>query len=140
METDSRETLAPWFVSGLADAQAAFTFSRRGRSGLDVYFAIKRPDRDRKLLEAVQLFFEGAGRLYPVKSRKATYYRVSRPEELRRIVGHFEKYPLQSPMKREVFEVWREMVLHKRIFGTEGAERLGKLAIQLSRLTHGQAE
>src|SRR5215472_11780919 len=102
METDSRETLAAWFITGFADAQAAFTFSRRGRTGIDLYFAIKRPHRDRKVLEAIQSFFEGSGRIYEVKSRRASYYRVSRPDELRRIVDHFEQHPLQSPVKREV--------------------------------------
>src|SRR6516162_3600700 len=120
METVPRATLQPWFVSGFADAHAAFTFSRGGRGHIDLYFAVKRPTGDRPLLEAIQKFFEGAGRIYAVKTRNASYYRVSRPDELRRVAAHFEQYPLQSPMKREIYEVWREMVLHKRIFGTEG--------------------
>jgi hypothetical protein len=138
METVPRATLQPWFVTGFADAQASFTFSRGGRGHVDLYFAIKRPSGERSLLEAIRSFFEGAGRIYEVKSRKASYYRVSRPDELRQVVAHFEQYPLQSPIKREVYGVWREMVLHKRIFGAEGGERLSKLCRQLSGLTHAQ--
>ena len=46
-------------------------------------------------------------------SKVAAYYRVTRINELKFIIDHFDKYPLQSKKKLEAYNVWREMVIHK---------------------------
>ncbi len=46
-------------------------------------------------------------------TRASTYYRVTKIEELKGIVEHFDKYPLQSNRKREAYQTWRAMVMHK---------------------------
>ena len=46
-------------------------------------------------------------------TKASAYYRVTRIDELRVVVDHFDKYPLQSKKKLEAYRVWREMVIHK---------------------------
>ena len=106
-----------------------------------MYFGVKLTARDRPLLEALQSFFGGIGNIYAVKPRAptanggytkaASYYRVSRPDQLRRIIDHFDAYPLQSA-KRESYVIWREMALLKRIYGRKAMDQLRELAVQLS--------
>jgi len=107
--------LDPWYVTGFADGEASFTYSRSGRQ-LALYFAVKLTATDSPLLEQLQAFF-GVGRLYQVKAsaKTATMYRVTRHDELPRITDHFDRYPLQGE-KRRGYVIWREMVQLKKLF------------------------
>jgi hypothetical protein len=125
--TFSRETLDPLWVTGFADAAGSFTYSRSSKQ-LALYFAVKVADADRALLEDLQAFFE-AGRIY-----EPAYFRVTRREELIRIVDHFDRYPLRSS-KREVYDLWREMVVAKQQFRRPDRDRLADLASRLSELS-----
>ena len=127
METFSRETLNPWFVSGFVDGEGSFTFSRSSRQ-LAVYFAIKGADRS--FLETVQAFFGGIGKIYKVGA--GYMFRVTRATELLVVVSHFDSYPLQT-QKHAAYEVWRSMVQLKRSFRGSTREALEALAIQLSK-------
>lgn len=121
-EPEGRVNPSPWYVTGLVEGEGTFTYSRSGRR-LALYFAVKLTAVDRPLLETIQRFFGGIGRIYTVRPRAATptsgftrtasYYRVSRPDELKLIVAHFDHFPLRGA-KRESFHVWREMVLLMR--------------------------
>lgn len=126
METFSRETLDPAYVTGLIEAAGSFTFSQTSKQ-LSVYFAVKLPDRE--LLEDLQAFF-GVGRIYATGS--SGYYRVNRREELPRIVTHFDQYPLRSK-KRETFELWKQMVEAKAQFRRPDRLALSRLTEQLRR-------
>jgi len=119
----------PQWVTGFADAQASFTFSRSGKQ-LAVYFALRLPAGDRALLEGLQDFFGGVGRIYEVSGR-SLYFRVSRRDELARVVEHFDEHPLQTS-KRAVYNVWRQMVIAKQEFRHPDRERLADLADRLS--------
>jgi hypothetical protein len=130
VETFSRGTLEPWFVTGFVEGEGAFTFSRSGRQ-LALYFALKRPAADRSLLEEIQAFFGGAGRLYAV-GEGTVYYRVCRREELARVVTHFDRYPLRGE-KAEAYRIWREMVALKQAFRRPEREKLAELAEALRR-------
>lgn len=115
--------LDPWYITGFADGEAAFTYSRAGGS-FGIYFAIKQREDNRQIVEAIHNFFGGVGRIYRGKesngapksgfSKPYAYYRVTRSSELQEIVAHFDKYPLQSQKKHEAYQVWREMVIYKR--------------------------
>ena len=122
--TFSRETLDPLWVTGFADAAGSFTYSRSSKQ-LALYFSVKVADTDRGLLEDLRAFFD-AGRIY-----EPAYFRVTRREELVRVVDHFDRYPLRSS-KREVYELWREMVVAKQQFRRPDRERLAALAARLS--------
>lgn len=143
METFSRETLDPQYVTGFADGEGTFTYSRSGRQ-MALYFAIKLTAADEPTLLQVQDYFGGIGRIYDVKARaprpgsgatkSAKYYRVSHRDELVVIVDHFDRYPLRTK-KREGYEIWRTMVLLKRKFRDPDRELLDNLAAKLSSLS-----
>jgi len=126
VETFSRGTLEPEYVTGFVDAAGSFTYSRSSKQ-LALYFALKVGATDRPLVEDVQAFFGGIGRIYD-----AGYFRVTRREELMMIVEHFDRHPLRSS-KREVYELWREMVLAKQEFRRPDRELLDRLADEISR-------
>jgi hypothetical protein len=114
--------LDPWFVTGFAEGEGSFTFSRSGPR-LALYFAIKLTRADRPLLVAVQEFFSGVGKIYDVGPRgpsptagltkAASYYRVCRRDDLARVVAHFDEYPLRGA-KASSYRIWREMVELRR--------------------------
>lgn len=126
METFSRGTLEPAWVTGFADAAGSFTYSRSSKQ-LALYFAVKVSTGDRTVLEDLQTFFD-AGRIY-----EPAYFRVTRRQELVRVVDHFDRFPLRSS-KREVYEVWREMVVAKQQFRRPDRDLLADLATRLSEL------
>jgi hypothetical protein len=113
-------------VTGFVDAAGSFTYSRSSKQ-LALYFALKVSAPDRPLLEEVQAFFGGIGRIYA-----EAYFRVTRRNELMTVVEHFDRYPLQSS-KREVYELWREMVIAKQEFRRPDRELLDRLADEISR-------
>jgi len=118
-------------VTGFADAAGSFTFSRSGKQ-VAVYFAVKLPKADRDLLEALQTFFDGAGRIYEA-SPAASYYRISKRDELVRVVEHFDVHALCSS-KARAYAVWREMVMSKQDFRKPDRSRLEELAAELRSL------
>jgi hypothetical protein len=130
----------PWYVTGLAEGEGTFTYSRTG-SRLALYFAVKLIRADDALLLSLQAFFGGVGTIYRVRPRRptpgagftkaATYYRVCRRDDLRRIVEHFDAYPLRGT-KAASYQIWRLMVLLKREFPKTSRERLEEFAKRLS--------
>ena len=139
MNTDTKD-LAPWFVTGFAERESSFTYSRSKR-GLSLYFGIRFRSGDSALLRRFRQFFGGAGATYPRRGPAGTRrspataydYRVTRIGELLRVVSHFDLYPFQGA-KRDSFEVWREMVVLKAGPEPAEAERLDLLAARLSAL------
>lgn len=114
--------LEPWYVSGFCDGEAAFTYSRAG-GPFALYFAVKQREDNRQIVEAIREYFNYVGYIYRGKESKnlpksgltqpSAYYRVTKINELQRIIEHFDKYPLQSKKKQEAYKIWREMVMHK---------------------------
>lgn len=114
--------LEPWYVTGFCDGEAAFTYSRSGGT-FGLYFAVKQREDNRQIVEDIQQYFNYIGCIYRGKESKnvpksgwtqpSSYYRVTKIKELERIIEHFDRYPLQSKKKYEVYKVWREMVMHK---------------------------
>jgi len=121
--------LAPEYLTGLAEAIGSFTYSR-SPGNITVYFALRLPARDREVLEAVREFL-AVGRLYSVPG--GLYLRVSRHDELLRVVDHFDLHPLRGH-RLEAFRIWREMVEIKSRFRQPDLHRLSNLAAQLSSL------
>ena len=68
------------------------------------------------------------------KQQDSAYYRVSKVSELKSVVEHFDKYPLQS-RKHNAYLVWRQMVTHKiENFRSTDYDILRELAAQLAKL------
>ena len=113
--------LNPWFVTGFSDGEAAFTFSRSGDM-FALYFSITQREDNKAIVEKIQSYFDGVGKIYSKKeilptknsghTKPAAYYRVCRQNELMRIIEHFDRFPLQSK-KQEVYQIWREMAIEK---------------------------
>lgn len=114
--------LNPWYLTGFCDGEAAFTYSRSGGT-FGLYFAIKQREDNQQIIEEIRQYFNYIGNIYRAKeasptknsgfTKPAVYYRVTRINELRRIIEHFDKYPLQSEKKREAYNIWRQMAMHK---------------------------
>ena len=122
--------LDPWYVTGFAEGQGSFTYSRNGKQ-LSLYFSIKLGETDEPLLAAIQGFFGGIGSIYYVQPRASAYYRVCRREQLPVIVEHFDTYPLRGG-KVAAYQIWREMVILKQRFRQPDRAELQDLAAQLS--------
>ncbi|MDD5506360.1 MAG: LAGLIDADG family homing endonuclease [Candidatus Omnitrophica bacterium] len=136
--------LDPWFVTGFCDGEAAFTYSRSGGS-FGIYFGVKQREDNRQIIEKIHEFFGYVGYIYrnkeanPTKNsgftKPAAYYRVTKINDLKTIVAHFDKYPLQSHKKLEAYKIWREMVMHKaENYRSSNYDTLRVLAEQLSGL------
>jgi hypothetical protein len=121
---DKNNSLDPWFISGFADAEAAFTFSRSG-NGFALYFSVRQRHDNREIIEKIQRYFRGVGKIYFAKealparysghTQPSVYYRVCKQTDLMCVIEHFDKFPLQSK-KREAYNVWRAMVIEKTRF------------------------
>lgn len=133
METFSRGTLEPQWLTGFAQAAGSFTYSRSGKQ-LALYFSVRAPAVDCGLMEDVQRFFGGAGRIYGVADGRSVYYRVTHRLELNAVVEHFDAYPLRSH-KAAAYAVWREMVELKQQFRSPDRGKLEELADRLSEVT-----
>ncbi|MDD5560862.1 MAG: LAGLIDADG family homing endonuclease [Candidatus Omnitrophica bacterium] len=115
--------LDPWYVTGFADGEAVFTYSRAGGS-FGLYFSIKQREDNHQIVEEIHKFFHNIGQIYSGKESNSipksglsspyAYYRVTKSSELQIIVEHFDKFPLQSKKKFEAYKVWREMVIYKK--------------------------
>jgi hypothetical protein len=143
MGTVQHLPISPDYITGLVEAAGSFTYSR-SRGQLSVYFAIRLGAKDVAVLRNVRRFFGGHGRIYSIppaskSSKPASYYRINRLAELRRIVAHFDRHPLRGS-KRRSYEIWKEMVVLKvATFGDPPRARLDTLAKSLSatsRRTH----
>ncbi len=114
--------LDPWYVTGFCDGEAAFTYSRSG-SSYEIYFGLRQREDNEKIIREIYLFFNCVGNIYKGKPANPTlnsgftqatvYFRVTKIDELKIIIDHFDKYPLKSDKKREAYNVWRAMVIYK---------------------------
>jgi hypothetical protein len=116
------------YVTGLLEGVGSFTYSR-GRQQLTLVFAMRMPGNNRPLLESIQRFFGNAGRVYQRADGGSCVYRITRPNELMRLIGHLDRHPLVGD-KRRLYEIWRELVMER--VAHQGSrptpEQLGQLA------------
>lgn len=92
--------LNPWFVTGFADAESSFSMSvfksKTAAIGwtIEPCFIITLHKKDIELLKKIQNFF-GVGSVDTAGSKIARY-RVRSRQDLKTIILHFERYPLQT--------------------------------------------
>jgi LAGLIDADG endonuclease len=142
VETFSRGTLDPHWLTGFVDGEGSFTYSRSSKQ-IGVYFALKLTSSDRPLLEDIREYLGGIGSIYTAAARAAgdrsgatktaAYFRVTRRDELMHVVDHFDRYPLRS-QKRDVYDLWRMMVHAKQRFRKPNRELLESLASRITAL------
>jgi len=97
--TLSEPVLSPAFITGLTDGEGCFGLYLQKTPKISIgyqvkyEFAIVLHDRDRALLEKVQLFFNGIGGI-DQHGKSSSKYRVSSIKDISVILDHFDKYPL----------------------------------------------
>ena len=106
--------LNPWFVSGLVEGEGCFTVSFSFRKKLKVgietrpSFSISLNQRDLQLLKDVHSFFGCGAIRYSKSDRTYKYESRSISDLTRRIVPHFERYPLVGSKRRD-FEIFADV-------------------------------
>lgn len=108
MTPDTHE-LDAWYVTGLSEGEACFhvtfTLRKRLKVGIETRpsFSLSLNQKDLHLLQSVQKFFGCGGIRYSRADRTYKYEVRSIRDLMRKIIPHFERYPLQGA-KREDFE------------------------------------
>ena len=132
--------LDPWFVTGLAEGEGCFciSFSLRSklRTGIEVRpsFALALNERDRKLLEDLQIYFECGSIRESRGDRTFKYESRSTTELLDRIVPHFERFPLRGDKLRsfDVFAQICRMIEQGDHLERDGLRKIVTLACETS--------
>ena len=108
--------LNPWYVTGLVEGEGcfhvSFTFRKKLKIGIETRpsFSISLSKRDVELLKKIRKFF-GCGAIRYSSSDHTYRYEVRSVRDIvKKILPHFEKYPLKGS-KKEDFEKFREIVL-----------------------------
>ncbi len=108
--------LDPWYVTGLIEGEGcfhvSFNFRKRLKIGIETRpsFSISLHQRDGQLLKKVRRFF-GCGAIRFSRGDRTYKYEVRSVRDIvKKILPHFEKYPLQGS-KREELELFKEIVL-----------------------------
>lgn len=93
--------LEPQYVTGLSEGAASFTYNRTP-TGIRPRFSLKVRAADQALAFGLQRFF-GVGGVYP-----QWQFCVTNRAELRRIIDHFDTFPLCGH-KAERYAVWKRI-------------------------------
>lgn len=122
--------LNPWFITGFTDGEGSFSIYVRAdrqkrKNSIATYyrwqvdFALGLRGDDIKIIESIKEYF-GCGNsslsktnnaINKIHSHGICQYHVVVPDDLiKKIIPHFEKYPLQSK-KQTDFELWKKAVL-----------------------------
>jgi LAGLIDADG endonuclease len=107
----------PWFITGFTDAEGSFVISvvkdPQSKTGwnLILRFKIDLHIKDLSILEVIQKFFGGIGRIASTgKDRSSLSFVVSsRKEILTFIIPHFDSYPLLT-QKRADYELFKLII------------------------------
>jgi LAGLIDADG endonuclease len=142
-------SLDPWFVTGLTEGEGCFCVSlaprRKLRAGLEVRpsFSLSLNERDLRLLEDLRAFFS-CGWIRESKGDRTFKYEVRSIGDLaRRILPHFERFPLRGCKARssEGFAQVCQMIEQGDHLQRDGLRRIVDIAYQmnLGRRRHGRA-
>jgi LAGLIDADG DNA endonuclease family protein len=105
---DQVSRLAPWYVTGLIEAQGSFVCAPSSRS-VEVSFELALPGRDQPLLAQLRASLGGVGRLHRRSATGPAVWRITRRLELLRLVEHLEAFPLQGA-RTAAFAPWAALV------------------------------
>ncbi len=107
--------LHPWYVTGLAEGEGSFTvsFNRRARLTVGIEtkpsFSVTLHQRDLGVLKGLRAFFKCGGIRYSRSDRTYKYEVRSVADLARKVVPHFEQYPLAGA-KGDDFQKFAEIV------------------------------
>src|SRR5829696_8455707 len=132
--------LDPWFVTGLAEGEGCFCVSfairPKLRVGLEARpsFSLALNERDRHLLGELQAYFECGGIRESRSDRTFKYEARSVHDLMKRIVPHFETFPLRGAKRRgfEGFAQACEMIWQGDHLRPEGMAEIVTLAYKMN--------
>lgn len=107
--------LHPWYVTGIVEGEGSFvvSFNRRTKLAVGVEtrpsFSVALNQRDLNLLKDLQMFFHCGAIRYSKADRTYKYEVRSVADLVKKILPHFEKYPLAGS-KSQDFEKFAEIV------------------------------
>lgn len=104
----------PWYITGIVDGEGSFlvSFSRRDKLSVGVEvrpsFTVSQNKRSLSILEELRSYFDCGGIRFD--SHDQTYkYEVRSLDDLKKkILPHFDKYPLRTSKKND-FEIFKEI-------------------------------
>lgn len=130
----------PYYVTGFADGEASFgiyfTKYSKSKAGylIQPNFQITLHKNDSALLLLLKKFFKGVGGIYKDGDRLLKYS-VRSLKDVKVIIEHFEKYPLQT-QKRADFELFKQIVqllLDKKHLTKEGLLKIISLKAAMNK-------
>ncbi len=132
--------LNPWYITGLVEGEGTFlvSFNRRDRLAVGIEtrpsFSLSLHQRDLQLLQQVQAYFGCGAIRYSRRDRTYRYEVRSVRELVRKVIPHFEKYPLAGSKGRD-FEHFAQicrMVLANRHLQRASLEEIIELAYAMN--------
>lgn len=133
--------LNPSYVTGFIDGEGSFIVLVLKRetylTGWNIIpvFTISLHNRDRVLLEKIQSFFGGIGKITTRKKDNSVHYTVKSVKDIVNvIIPHFDKYPLLT-QKQADFELFKKIVMimhNKQHLKLEGLNKLIALKASLN--------
>jgi len=110
------QQLDPWFISGFADAEWCFLIlirkSQKNKLGwqLEANFTINLHARDLDLLNLIQNYFGGVGRINKERNGCCDFVISSLDQIVTKVIPHFDKYPLKT-------HKYSDYLLFKKVVG-----------------------
>jgi hypothetical protein len=120
----SLRKLNPWFVTGFIDGEGSFGINIiKKKVGYSVkpVFQISLHSKDQVLLESIQSFFGGVGRIYFI-GKDSIKYQVRSVEGLEVIINQLDKYSLITQKQADflLFKQVLELIKNKEHLTIEG--------------------
>lgn len=108
--------LDPYWVTGFSDAESTFSIeiskAEKFLLGWKIspIYSIGLHSKDLALIEDIQSFFNGAGKIYLLNDSKMVFFRIKSVKEIAQyVIPHFDKYPLLS-QKRADYLLFKEVI------------------------------
>jgi len=130
----------PWYITGFSDGEGCFSisFNRRAKMkmGLEIRpsFAIGQNKNSLSVLKEIHAYF-GCGAIRFSRADQLYKYEVrSTGDLMKRIIPHFQKYPLQTS-KRADFEIFAqvcELIYQSKHLNRDYLEQIIRLSYQMN--------
>jgi len=135
---DSQIKLNPYWITGFCDAESSFVITLQEnvkyKTGwkVEARFQIGLHEKDLGILELIQSYF-GVGTIVK-QGKNNVEYRVSRSQDLSKILDHFDKYPLITQKNGDfiLFKQAIALINNKEHLTTEGFKKLVAIRASLN--------
>lgn len=132
-------SLDPYFITGLTEAEGSFSIRKnkdsRTKSGLTIglRFKLTMLDNELELLNQVKSYF-GVGKIY-ISSKGVVDYIVQDLDGLKKIVNHFQNYPLRGTKYLDFIDFVKVLdMIENKIHNTnEGRSTIVEISLGMNR-------